>query len=82
MARRTKRPRDPEGRMRLVEHLRELRRRVLLAIIGLGVMAVPAWFLYDPVFAALQAPIRAIDDAGLTAALNFTSPAAAFDMRV
>lgn len=68
--------------MRLVEHLRELRRRVLLAIIGLGVMAVPAWFLYDPVFAALQAPIRAIDDAGLTAALNFTSPAAAFDMRV
>jgi len=68
--------------MRLVEHMRELRRRVLLAITGLAVMAVPAWFLYGPVFDALQAPIEAIDDSGLTAALNFTTPAAAFDMRI
>ncbi len=82
MALRKGRTRNPEGRMRLVEHLRELRRRVLLAIAGIAVMAVPSWFLYEPVFDALQAPVRAIDDAGLTAALVFPTPAAAFDMQV
>ncbi len=68
--------------MRLVEHLRELRRRVLLALAGVAVMTVPGWFLYTPVFDALQAPVLAVDDAALTAALIFTTPAAAFDMRV
>ena len=68
--------------MRLVEHLRELRRRLLLALLGVLVMAVPSWFVYPQVFEVLQAPIEAINDAGLTAALTFTTPAAAFDMRI
>lgn len=70
--------------MRLVEHLRELRRRVLLALAGIAVMTIAGWLLYEPVFEALQAPVRAVDDAELTAAaaLIFTTPAAAFDMRV
>ncbi|PYG02293.1 Sec-independent protein translocase TatC [Georgenia satyanarayanai] len=82
MALRTGHARNPEGRMRLVEHLRELRRRVLLALAGIVVMAVVSWFFYEPVFDAIQAPVRAVDDSGLSAALNFTSPAAAFDMQV
>ena len=68
--------------MRLVDPLRALRRRVLLALIGIAVMTVPAWFLYEPVFDALQAPVKAIDDGALTAALTFTTPAAAFDMKI
>lgn len=68
--------------MRLVDHLRELRRRVLLALAGIAVATVGAWFLYDPVFDAISAPVRAIDDAGLAAALTFTTPAAALDMRI
>ena len=68
--------------MQLIEHLRELRRRILLAVIGLVVMAIPAWFFYEPVFEAIQAPILAINDDGLTAALMFTSPAAALDMKI
>lgn len=82
MALRTGRARNPEARMRLVEHLRELRRRVLLALAGIAVMAVVGWFLYEPVFDAIQAPVLAVDDAGLNAALTFTTPAAAFDMKV
>jgi sec-independent protein translocase protein TatC len=82
VALRTGRARNPEGRMRLVDHLRELRRRVLLALLGVLVLTVPSWFLYGPVFDALQAPVLAIDDAGLSAALTFTTPAAAFDMRI
>lgn len=77
-----RRPRDPEGRMRLVEHLRELRKRLLLAAIGIVVAAVPGWLFYDYVFEAIQAPIAALGDAGLDAALIFTTPAAAFDMKI
>lgn len=68
--------------MRLIEHVRELRRRVLLTLVGLAVGAVPAWFLYPVVFDAIQAPVVALNDSQLDAALIFTSPAAAFDMRV
>jgi len=68
--------------MRLMEHVRELRRRVLLGILGLGIAAIPAWFVYLPVFRAIQAPIAALNDAQLEAALIFTTPAAAFDMRI
>lgn len=68
--------------MRLIEHLRELRKRVLLALLGIVIAAVPSWFVYPEVFAAIQAPVVALDDAGLNAALIFTTPAAAFDMRV
>ena len=68
--------------MRLIEQLRELRRRLLLALAGIGVMAIPSWFAYPHVFDLLQSPIEAINDAGLTAALTFTTPAAAFDMRI
>lgn len=78
----TRRKRDPEGRMRLVDHLRELRKRVLLAVLGIAVAAVGAWFIYEPVFDAIQAPVTALGDAGLDAALIFTTPAAAFDMKI
>jgi len=68
--------------MRLIEHVRELRRRVLLALVGIGLVAIPAWFVYLPVFDAIQAPVMALNDSQLEAALIFTTPAAAFDMRI
>ncbi|MEE6272252.1 twin-arginine translocase subunit TatC [Georgenia sp. MJ278] len=70
--------------MPLLDHLRELRRRFFLAVLGLGLAAVGGWFLYDPVFAAMQAPIVALDGSsdGTQAALTFPTPAAAFDMKV
>ena len=74
---------EPGGRMPLRAHLVELRRRVFLAAIGVVVGAVIGWFLYDPVFTALQRPIELVaaerDD---LITLNFAGIATSFDMQV
>lgn len=68
--------------MPLREHLREARRRTMFAAIGVLVGAAIGWALYEPVFAALQAPILAVNDEGRTAALNFEGVATSFDIRI
>lgn len=68
--------------MPLREHLREASHRFLLAGLGVVVGAVLGWFLYDPIFAALQAPITTVNEAGKTAALNFEGIATSFDIRL
>ncbi|QQS02973.1 MAG: twin-arginine translocase subunit TatC [Austwickia sp.] len=45
--------------MALVEHLRELRNRFLIAVIAIVIATVPGWNLYNPVMSALMEPIRA-----------------------
>ena len=83
MARKTKRPKDPEGRMALREHLIELRNRMFKASIGLLLGMVAGWFLYDPVLEALSAPVSHIA-AGRegTASINFGSVASPFDLKI
>lgn len=44
--------------MALVEHLRELRNRFLVAAVAIVIATVPGWQLYDSVMAALIGPIR------------------------
>lgn len=73
---------NPEARMRFVEHLRELRQRIVKVLIGLAVAAIPAWFAYPFVFEALQSPVMSLNDADLRAALVFDTPPAAIDMRL
>jgi sec-independent protein translocase protein TatC len=69
--------------MPLRAHLVELRRRVLLAAIGIVVGAVVGWLLYDPVFTALQQPIvHVAQERGSLIALNFAGIATSFDMRI
>jgi sec-independent protein translocase protein TatC len=53
-----RRPKNPEGRMPLREHLRELRSRFLKAGLAIALGAVAGWFLYDPVLKALMQPIQ------------------------
>ncbi|WP_433518502.1 twin-arginine translocase subunit TatC [Nonomuraea sp. CA-143628] len=48
--------RDPEGRMPLMDHLRELRNRLLIATIAVVVGIVIGWIFFDPVWAILKAP--------------------------
>lgn len=76
------RRRPEEGRMPLADHLRELRRRFLLAALGIVVGAVAGWFLYPWFFAAINAPMEAIADRGQGAAINFGTVGGAFDMRI
>ncbi|MFC7492341.1 MULTISPECIES: twin-arginine translocase subunit TatC [unclassified Knoellia] len=51
-----RRERDPEGRMSLGDHLREFRRRVLLAAATVVVAAVAAGLNYDRIFIFLADP--------------------------
>ncbi len=67
--------------MPLREHLVELRNRILLAAAGIVVAAIGGWFLFDPVFEALQRPLLEVaerEDALVS--VNFSGLATALDM--
>lgn len=69
--------------MPLRAHLVELRHRLFLAVLGLFVGAVIGWFLYDPVFAALQQPVQDVASRrGELITLNFSGLATALDMQI
>ena len=42
--------------MPLSEHLRELRRRLVVSLVAIGAGMVAAWLLYDTIFALIRAP--------------------------
>ncbi len=48
------------GVMTLVEHLEELRRRLLVAVIAIAVGSVVAFFFWDPIFGFLLSPLPTI----------------------
>jgi len=50
--------RDPEGRMALGDHLRELRRRFVVAALAVFVGTVLGWFVYEPLFNWIMDPLR------------------------
>src|SRR5690625_7317225 len=68
--------------MPLGEHLREFRRRFILAGIGIIIGAIIGWYLYDDVFAALKAPFDALQERGQLAELNFSAIAGSFDVKL
>jgi sec-independent protein translocase protein TatC len=55
-----KRAANPEARMSVIDHLRELRRRLIVVVLILVVGGVVGWFLYDPVISLLKAPYCAL----------------------
>jgi sec-independent protein translocase protein TatC len=58
-------PTDPdEGRMSLIEHLTELRDRLVKSLIAVGVGALVGFVLYQPVFDLLIGPYRELCDGG------------------
>ena len=67
--------------MPLREHLVELRRRIVLSTLAVLLAAVAGWLLYDPVIAALQAPLTRMQERGLVA-LNYGGVATPFDMKI
>ena len=69
---------DPAS-MTLVEHLTELRRRVIIAFSAVGLGAVAGFFLYDPVLEILIDPYT--DATGRTTLL-ITDPLEAFSIRL
>lgn len=68
--------------MPLREHLIELRKRLVLAALGVLAGAVLGWIVYDPVFQSLQDPLlHAAEERGVTASVNFAGLASAMDMK-
>jgi sec-independent protein translocase protein TatC len=69
--------------MPLRDHLAELRNRIILVAIGIAVFTVGGWFLYTPVFEALQAPILEVANSGdELVSINFEGLATALDMQI
>lgn len=64
--------------MPLAQHLRELRKRLLLSFLGIGIGAIAGWFLCDLVLAQITSPLSELGDVQL----NFQTVGAAFDMRM
>ena len=68
--------------MALREHLRELRRRFVLAAIGLALGAILGWIFYPQVFEPLAEPLRDAEGGGTLTELNFPELMGAFDTKV
>lgn len=74
---------NAEGRMPLGDHLRELRKRVVRAALGLLAGALAGWFLYEPVLAALVLPVRAVaEQQDIAVNLNIQTLVGAFDLKL
>jgi len=68
--------------MSLGGHLKELRRRIIIAFVALVLGTAFGWWASDWVFVGLQAPIAAVAaESGRGAALNFDTIAGSFDLR-
>jgi sec-independent protein translocase protein TatC len=53
---RRRRRSNPEGRMSVMSHLRELRRRIVTILLIIAAGAVVGWIFYDPILAILKHP--------------------------
>jgi sec-independent protein translocase protein TatC len=74
---------NPEGKMSLSGHLKELRNRLFWSAIFLLAGSIAGWFMFDAVFAELQRPIVALaDEPGSNATINFPTVVSAFDVRL
>ena len=74
---------NPEGKMSLSGHLKELRNRLFCSAIFLLAGSIAGWFMFDAVFAELQRPIVALaEQPGSNATINFPTVVSAFDVRL
>lgn len=52
---------NPEGRMSVMDHLRELRRRLIIMVVIIAIGAVLGWYLYNPIMHFLEHPYCAVN---------------------
>lgn len=80
-------PKDPEGRMTLVEHLAELRARLIKSVLAIVLGMVVAWIFYDELFHLLYDPFETVvrqleRERHFDAGLNMAGVASALMMRI
>jgi sec-independent protein translocase protein TatC len=77
------RRKNPEAQMSLGGHLKEFRNRFFWAALFIIAGSIGGWFLFDPVFNALQQPILSVaKDSHINATVNFGTIGGAFDLRL
>ena len=79
---RSRRKDNPEARMSIGDHLRELRQRLFVSALGVLVMSVVGYLLYDQAFSLITRPIDAANARGANLILNFDTVLASFDMKL
>jgi sec-independent protein translocase protein TatC len=78
-----RRPKNPEGRMSLREHLAELRRRVVWAVVAMVIGTIGGWFLYGTVMEhVIMGPLQDASEGGQKVTLTYTAIADAFNIKV
>src|SRR3954469_16567083 len=79
---------DELARMSLIEHLAELRRRLVICAIAVTICGIGAFFLYNPVLHFLRQPYcdaikgRGLKNAGIGCNLVITDPLEGFTTRL
>jgi len=74
---------NPEARMALLDHLKELKNRLFKAAIGVILGTVVGFIVYQPLLEALIKPIKDLNEKeGRAATLNFDGVASSFDLMV
>jgi sec-independent protein translocase protein TatC len=77
------RKRNPEGKMNLGGHLKELRNRLFWSALFILGGTVVGWIIFEPVFQVLQGPIVELAaERGINATLNIGTVAGAFDLQL
>ena len=56
--------------MPLAEHLRELRKRLVISIVSIGLGFIPAWMYYPQIFDILEGPFSSIESSNISLVLG------------
>lgn len=75
----TRTPKNDEGRMSLGEHLAELRNRLVISAITVVLFAIAGWWLYYPVFDLLERPFKELRGLGYNVQINIGGVAGSFE---
>ncbi|CAM2794263.1 twin-arginine translocase subunit TatC [Actinomyces slackii] len=78
----SKRKDNPEARMSIGDHLRELRNRIIISAVGVLVCAVIGYMIYDWAFALVTYPVTNANAHGANLSINFATILGSFDMRI
>lgn len=82
---------NPEGRMSVLDHLRELRRRMIVVLLIIAAGAVIGWIAYDPILQILKEPycnvpyqhrLGALNQSRDQCKLQFRAPLDGFTIRL
>jgi sec-independent protein translocase protein TatC len=77
------RNKNPDAKMSLSGHLKELRNRLFWSALFIVGGSVGGWFMFDAVFNELQRPIVELaSKPGSNATINFPTVVSAFDVRL